>query len=143
MKLPDIVFSRVFLLNIFLSSFITYSMKCCQATFDIVTVTDDDEHTLVRRQFQMSIEEALSRIAAQNQDNQPLLSTSQLTELMGADGSTGYQGPVLQEFTNIAKSITRYRPRNSSIRNDQNVWIQVIKVIVVFFTCSKVFKYFY
>ncbi|VDP98262.1 unnamed protein product [Trichobilharzia regenti] len=125
MKLPDIVFSRVFLLNIFLSSsFITYSLNCCQATFDIVAVTDDNEPTLFSRQFQMSIEEALNRIAAQNQDSQPVLSTSQLTELMGRDGSAGYQGPVLQEFTNIAKSITRYRPRNSSIRNDQNVWMQ-------------------
>nr|CAH8863382.1 unnamed protein product [Trichobilharzia regenti] len=117
-------------------------MKCCQATFDIVAVTADNEPTLVKRQFQMSIEEALNRIVAQNEDSQPLLSTSQLTELIGRDGNTGYQGPVLQEFTNIAKSITRYRPRNSSIRNDQNVWMKVIKFDLRHRNCN-ISVYFY
>ncbi|CAH8863543.1 unnamed protein product [Trichobilharzia szidati] len=119
-------------------------MECCQATFDIVAVTGDDgEDTLSKRQFQMSMEEALRRIAAQTPGGQPMLSESQLTELIGADGSTRYQGPVLQEFRNIAQSITRFRPGNSSIRLDRNVWwMQVIKVIVIFFTCSKLLKYF-
>ncbi|CAH8863553.1 unnamed protein product [Trichobilharzia szidati] len=119
-------------------------MKCCQATFDIVAVTvDDSEHTLSKRQFQMSMEEALRRIAAQTPGGQPVLSESQLTELIGADGSTRYQGPVLQEFRNIAQSISRFRPGNSSIRLERNWWIEVIKVIVVSFTCSKLLKYFY